>query len=120
MIAFGRTACLILVLTSCFDDLVCTLIGCDDGLSVTITNPPPAPFRVEASVAGGGARYGQTCNATPCSVFFIDFTPASVRIDVVAGTDTVTRHFDPAYVLSRPNGAGCEPECRMATVTFVR
>jgi hypothetical protein len=114
-------ASLVLLLSSCSDvGQVCTLIGCYDGLSVTLASPPATPFRVEAYVQVGlGSRYTQTCNATPCYVFFPGFTPPAVRIDVIAGVDTVTREFTPAYVLSRPNGPQCDPECRNATVTFV-
>ena len=116
---FSIPACLVLLLSGCDGNQVCTLIGCYDGLSVTLASPPTTPFRVEAYVLAGGSRYAQTCSATPCYVFFPGFTPATVRIDVIAGTDTVTREFTPAYVLNRPNGAGCDPECRNATVTFV-
>lgn len=114
-------ACLVLLLSSCGSEYgrVCTQIGCDSGLAVTLASPPATPFLVEAFVFPGGSRQAKTCNATPCNVFFQNFTPATVRIDVIAGTDTVTRDFTPAYALSRPNGPQCDPECRNATVTFV-
>ena len=96
----------------------CTEIGCYDGLSVTVPSASATPFRVEAFVFRGGAVYGRTCNAAPCVVFFPDFTPAQVRVEVIAGTDSVERAFTPAYEVYRPNGPGCSPECLNAAVTF--
>ena len=112
-------ACFALALSACGDEgTFCTLIGCHSGLTVALASPPATPFRVEAYVFGSGPRYSETCSATPCVVFFPDFTPAGVRVDVIAGADTTTREFTPAYVVSRPNGPSCDPECRIGTVTF--
>ena len=108
----------VIVALSC-SPLVCTESGCENGLSVTVPSAVATPFRVEAFVSRGGAVYAQTCSAAPCVVFFTEFTPAQVSVDVIAGGDTVTRAFTPAYARFRPNGTGCDPECRIATVTFV-
>jgi hypothetical protein len=112
-----RFALMLLALTAC-DQGPCTLVGCYNGLRVTVGSAPANPFRVEAYVFSS-VRYGQTCSGTPCMVLFPDFTPDYVRIDVIAGADTVTRDFYPIYSLDRPNGPRCGPECRVATVTFV-
>jgi hypothetical protein len=109
-------SCLVALLTSCGNE-VCTLVGCNNGLLVNVGSAPASPFRVEAYVYSY-ARYGQTCSGTPCHVFFPEFTPEFVRIDLIAGADTVSRQFYPTYVLNRPNGPNCDPECREATVTF--
>ena len=114
------SACLVVLLSSCGGEYgsVCSLIGCNSGLSITLASPPATPFLVEAYVLPGGSRHAKTCSATPCQVFFQNFTPTTVRIHVISGTDTVTQDFTPAYAVSRPNGPQCDPECRNATVTF--
>lgn len=112
-------ALLVPLLAGCRDaGRACTLIGCYDGLSVTVPSAAAVPFRVEAYVASGGARYAQTCNAAPCVAFFPAFLPQTVTIAVITGTDTASRRFAPVYTVTRPNGPGCDPECRSGSVTF--
>ena len=109
-----------LALTGCEAESfrVCTLIGCNDGLTVQVTNAPAGPYRIEAYVSSGLPRYGQDCPGGPCIVFFPDFTPADVFIQVITPPDTSTHHVQPMYTLTRPNGPGCDPECRQATVNI--
>jgi hypothetical protein len=52
-------------------------------------------------------------------VSFPDFTPASVTIRVLTGTQTTEVTRQPMYEVTRPNGPGCPPECRTARVTVV-
>ena len=113
-----RGACLAVLLSNC-GETVCTAIGCDDGLSVVVQNAPTSPFRIEVYVSNVAPRYVKTCPAVPCDVFFPDFTPDMVHISVIAGTDTMTHDFYPAYAVTRPNGPHCSTECRQARVTFV-
>jgi hypothetical protein len=52
-------------------------------------------------------------------VSFPDFTPASVTIRVLTGTQTTEVTRQPMYEVTRPNGLACPPECRNARVTVV-
>jgi hypothetical protein len=52
-------------------------------------------------------------------VSFHDFTPASVTIRVLTGTQTTEVIRQPMYQVSRPNGPKCPPECRQARLTVV-
>jgi len=114
-------AALVALLASC--DLsgrqqVCTLIGCDSGIRVVLTAPPTVPYRVEAYVPGSGARQVRECSAGgACNITFAGFTPVEVSIEIITAADTLRRDAVPVYVVSRPNGADCEPECRNATIT---
>ncbi|MFN2431949.1 MAG: hypothetical protein ABR599_03885 [Gemmatimonadota bacterium] len=96
----------------------CTLIGCSSGLQVELESPPAAPFRIEASAVGSGGRYVVECTDTEAcrSVLLQDFTPAQVRIRTVSADGAMAWLAEPVYRENRPNGAGCPPVCRVATV----
>lgn len=96
----------------------CTLIGCT-GLVVEVTGVPGQTPATVVVTAPDGSTRSTTCTAATgtCPVSFPDFTPASVTIRVSAGTQTTEETRQPTYVVTRPNGSACPPECRNARVT---
>jgi hypothetical protein len=98
----------------------CTLIGCT-GLVVQVTGAPAQTAVTVVVTAPDGSTRSSACTAATdtCPVSFPDFTPASVAIRVVAGSQTTETTTQPAYEVTRPNGPGCPPECRNARVTVV-
>ena len=96
----------------------CTLIGCT-GLVVEVTGAPgQAPVTVVVTAPDGSTRSAACTSATgACPVSFPDFTPASVTIRVLTGTQTTEVTRQPMYEVTRPNGPACPPECRNARVT---
>jgi hypothetical protein len=98
----------------------CTLIGCT-GLVVEVTGAPgQAPVTVVVTAPDGSTRSTTCTSATgTCPVSFPDFTPASVTIRVLTGTQTTEVTRQPMYEVTRPNGPACPPECRNARVTVV-
>lgn len=100
----------------------CTMIGCEDGLEVTVEGAPAGPFRVEAALPGSAAPRVFECPAAgECGgrAFFAGFTPDSVIVRVIVAGDTTTRALRPQYRTAQPNGSGCPPVCRQATVRVV-
>ena len=100
----------------------CTLIGCINGLGVKLDDPPAGAFRIEVRSPGGGAAtYSVNCaSAVQCGggrAYFADYMPPQVEITVVSDAGSVKRQVEPRYVESRPNGDGCGPVCRQATVS---
>ena len=95
----------------------CDQAGCYNGLSVTLTNGPAEPYRIEA-YSGGTARYVHSCTGGPCTAFFVDYLPAFVGISIVTESDTTHQGLRPNYAYSRPNGPDCPPRCLNATVTI--
>lgn len=96
----------------------CTLIGCT-GLVVEVTGAPSqTPVTVVVTAPDGSTR-SSTCTAaaSTCLVSFPDFTPASVTIRVLTGTQTTEETRQPTYEVTRPNGPACPPECRNARAT---
>ncbi len=118
----SRTAILVLVLVAPGCDLLnpvaCTLIGCT-GLVVDVSNAPSqTPISVLLTAPDGSTRSGTvTCTgSTTCSLSFNDFTPASVTVRVSVGSQSTEVTTQPVYVVSRPNGPRCPPECRHARI----
>ena len=98
----------------------CTLIGCT-GLVVEVTGVPgQTPVTVVVTAPDGSTR-STTCTSVTgnCPVSFPDFSPASVTIRVLTGTQTTEVTRQPMYEVTRPNGPACPPECRNARVIVV-
>jgi hypothetical protein len=125
---------------------VCTLIGCDSGVSVKMI--PPASgfvdgaytFSWDSDDEQGGCEFvlasGEACSEfepQPCIVesdcetefmrtadrIIVDIaqTPESLHITVELGDRVlIEAEVDPDYATSQPNGDGCDPVCRQATV----
>lgn len=96
----------------------CTLIGCT-GLIVEVTGlPGPTPVTVVVTAPDGSTR-SSTCTSTTgrCPVSFPDFTPDTITIRVLTGTQIIEETRQPTYEATRPNGPACPPECRNARVT---
>jgi hypothetical protein len=96
----------------------CTVIGCT-GLVVEVTGAPgQTPVTVVVTAPDGSTRSTTCTSATgTCPVSFPDFTPASVTVRVLTGTQTTEETRQPIYDVTRPNGPACPPECRNARVT---
>ena len=95
----------------------CTVIGCT-GLVVEVTGAPgQTPVTVVVTAPDGSTRSTTCTSATgTCPFSFPFFTPASVTIRVVTGTQTTEVTRQPMYEVTRPNGPACPPECRNARV----
>lgn len=95
----------------------CTQIGCNDGLNITLASTPQQDVTVTVK-SGADVMHTFTCAAgQQCSAFIDNRTPTSVTVQVTSAAGTVSKDYTPEYQLSRPNGPGCDPECRQATVT---
>ena len=98
---------------------VCTLIGCT-GLIVDVTGAASqTPVTVVVTASDGSTRSGTCTSATgTCLVPFLDFTPASLTVRVSSGTQSTELTVQPVYLVTRPNGRDCPPECRSTRVAI--
>jgi hypothetical protein len=102
---------------------VCTLIGCDGGITVHLASLPNGPFRVELRPPGAqGASYvfERGSAAVPCrqDIFFADLIADHLFATVTAGgASRDTEITQVRYTSHRPNGPSCPPDCRTAVVT---
>jgi hypothetical protein len=114
-ILFSATAAL---LAGCTPFGACTLIGCEDGLSVQFDRAPAGAFRIEANAPDDPAQYAIDCaDAATCMMMFPGLVAEQVTIRVITQQGTHTQEFQPRYDEVHPNGRGCGPACRQATVT---
>jgi len=96
----------------------CTEIGCSDGLYVELQGTPGAALEVVASTLSAEER-SAGCIVPPagsCVVAFDGFVPQEVTLAVLGGDRPVSVTVEPAYEDLQPNGPGCPPICRQATV----
>ena len=96
----------------------CTLIGCVNGLRITFDATPDSGTVVQAEVPGA-APWRVVCDVDqPCfgGVFFPEFSPDWLLVRITSPEGEVVHEVRPEYVVSRPNGPGCDPLCFIATV----
>lgn len=97
----------------------CTLIGCDNGLSVEFNRAPEGAFRLEATVPGDPTVHAIDCaSASTCMPMFSGLVAEQVTIRLITQQGTVTQQFQPEYDTLYPNGRRCGPACEQATVTL--
>ena len=101
----------------------CNLVGCYDGLLVDFADRPAGLYRLELFVAAvlQPAPPAATCTeAKGCFSGIVFRTHATdnlvLRVTTAVGArETVFQRI--AYTTASPNGKGCGPTCRSATVT---
>ena len=109
-----RLLSLVLLLASCDQSTgVCTLIGCNSGLTINVPAAAPIPYIISLQ-APGAPELTLECTTSLCahSVFVPDYTPAHVTVTVQwQGGGSATKDVSPAYTISQPNGPNCSPTC---------
>ena len=96
----------------------CTLIGCDNGLSVRFNRAPEGAFRIEATAPNDPTVHAIDCaSADTCMMMFPGLVAEQVTVRVITQQGTVTQQFQPDYDKLYPNGRRCGPACEQATVT---
>ncbi|HEU4883618.1 MAG TPA: hypothetical protein VFT45_15265 [Longimicrobium sp.] len=107
------------LLASCTPFGACTLIGCEDGLSVRFSRPPVGAFVLVATVPNDPAIVAIDCaDAASCPLMFPGLVAEQVTLRLTTAEGTITQQFQPRYEEAYPNGRRCGPACRQATVTL--
>lgn len=97
--------------------IMCTQIGCNDGLSVELDG---FDEEVELELTAGEETRTVTCLPPgPCHHFIPEFTPPEVTATAFLADGTEEeRSFTPEYRDERPNGPDCPPVCRQAAIRW--
>lgn len=97
----------------------CTLIGCVDAVVVELLGVPAQTVMTVEVDAPGATPQMRTCSTSDgrCAVTFESFAPETLTVLVSGGAESVAFTVQPAYVISRPNGRDCPPECRSTQLT---
>ena len=95
----------------------CTLIGCSDGVFISVAGTVQASWTVRVS-APGIETFETACTAFGCGATIEDAFPETVTVTILdaEGEVVVEANGTPSYRTVRPNGPDCEPECRQAFV----
>ena len=107
-----------MMFTGCdlLDPGFCTQIGCVDGLTVVLEDPPDVAFTVTL-VAGGETVNSFECTAGSCAeIFFEGVGVPEVTVVVEYGETVRSETFTPSYTRVQPNGRNCPPICFTASV----
>ena len=118
IIAFAASVALLLSSCDGATDQACTEIGCSDGLFVTLLAAPGGEYTVTATAGTGEVRNGRCVVSQDgsCLVGLPGFVPAEVTLVVSGEGRQVSVTVEPNYEDFQPNGPGCPPVCRQASV----
>lgn len=97
----------------------CTMIGCENGVTVQLAGAPAIPFSVELTPLGGAATIKECVTAQACGtdLFFQGVSADSVTVKVTSPAGESVTRAKAEYATTRPNGPQCDPECRQARVS---
>ncbi|MGV3523422.1 MAG: hypothetical protein ACO1RX_04320 [Candidatus Sericytochromatia bacterium] len=116
------SACLLLGCQQSPEGQSCTLIGCQDGLSVRVDSAVGTAFTLELKTPDGATRSlicpagGEGAICLNETVLISDYLPEQLSVTLTAGERSVSRDFTPVYIQNEPNGAGCGPSCKQGSV----
>lgn len=105
----------------------CTLLGCQDRLTIGLTGARPETFSIDIGYNLSGERVQVTrrcengrwaTNDQPCTEIQLEAAPEAVTITARWGESRITQDYKPDYEPFRPNGPDCEPVCQLSTITF--
>jgi hypothetical protein len=116
----SRALLLLTLFAGCSANEQCTLIGCDDTLTVDVYGiPSQTQVTVEAITAGQATRT-MTCTSTneSCMVRFDEFSPSEVTMRVSWTGHTTDIAVVPSYSPVYPNGRDCGPACRKTRIAI--
>lgn len=100
-------------------DRVCTEIGCSDGISVQVSDQRPDSISISIFRNQDTEPIASRQCTEPdqsCVLFAAGETPDNVSVEIGWEGGAFRETFSPQYEEFRPNGPGCPPTCRMASI----
>ena len=107
---------------------ICTLMGCSNSLTVTLTGNVPATFDLtvagqEASCMAGDWVSGHAGPGTACHRLVLPWPtedmPTSLTIVAAWGEQEISATAVPAFATLQPNGPNCDPICLQGEAIFI-
>ena len=105
----------------------CTLLGCQDRLTVGLTGDWPDSFSIDIvyAMSGESMQVARRCvngrwaaNDQPCNEIQLETGPNIVTITARWEDNSISQVYEPVYEQFQPNGPACEPVCLAGTITF--
>jgi len=97
----------------------CTLIGCDDGITIQLSDERPDSLSLTVYTDDTSEAIDSilcTHQDTSCFIRLGGLTPETVAVEIEWNSGAFRETFTPKYESFQPNGAGCPPVCSIATV----
>jgi len=101
------------------NDQICTLIGCEDGVTVQISENRPDSLSLTIYLNDDSEAHTSTICTNPdssCAIRTGGKTPETVTVEVEWGNELYRQTFTPEYEGFQPNGPNCPPTCRTALI----
>jgi hypothetical protein len=96
----------------------CTLVGCENILTVTFSSPPDVAYHLEALSIDGGALQFDCPDPSRCqSAQLQDYAPDKLVLTVTTARGSKQYNLTPSYESVYPNGKRCGAACRTGSVT---
>ena len=102
-----------------FGGQVCTLVGCEDGVSISISEERPDSLSLTVFINDETDPYGsRECvdERLGCGFWVGGKTPETVRVHIEWDEGEFSENFEPVYEAYQPNGPDCPPTCAMASI----
>lgn len=99
--------------------VVCTHVGCDDGVTVQLSEERPDSLSLTIFVDEHSEAFDSVIckdQVNSCRIRAGGITPNKVTVEIKWGNEEFRQTFSPEYESFQPNGPNCPPDCRMATI----
>lgn len=104
-----------------FGGQVCTLIGCDDGVSISVSEERPDSLSLTLFINDETDPFGsRDCDDPNLGCWFRigGETPDEVRVLIEWDGGEFSERFEPEYETHQPNGPSCPPTCNIASISI--
>jgi len=99
--------------------VVCTHVGCDDGVTVQLSEERPDSLSLTIHVDDNTEAFDSvicTDQVNSCFIRAGGITPEKVTVEIKWGNEEFRQTFSPEYESFQPNGPNCPPDCEIATI----
>ena len=106
----------------------CTVIGCEDSLSINLVGDVPEEYRVDLVIndmilsrecisieSSEASSISAHADCREWGVIFWGFSPEEAVVRVYSGELLIEEDIRPIYEIFQPNGFDCPPICRVGS-----
>jgi hypothetical protein len=106
---------------------LCTLLGCGYGLVIKLERNTPSDFTIIVEYDESGESIMETRQGiggfwnsgdVTCDLLLLTGTPNKLQLTAIWNGTELSKDYEPVYEEYLPNGPGCEPVCKRATLSF--
>lgn len=98
---------------------MCTQIGCDDGVTVQLSEERPDSLSLTIYIDDNSGAFDSvicTDQVSSCIIRAGGVTPEKVTVEIKWANEEFRQTFSPEYERFQPNGPDCPPVCEVAAI----